>query len=217
MTRWQCISRTIVCLCGTALVSTTLAAEHTRTPGVNARQRGQQQRIRQGTRSGELTAEERSKLESEEKALQTEKQAYKADGVVTAAERKDLHQDQNQISKDIYREKHDAEVRPGTIPPTRRPRDPGVNGRQRVQQQRIAQGVHSGELTKDEAGKLRQEEKAIRTEERAYKADGKLTAAERQDLHQDLNQASKDIYQEKHDAETRPKAALPPPAPAPVR
>src|SRR5262245_53627731 len=110
MTRWQCISRTIVCLCGTALVSTTLAAERARTPGVNSRQRAQQQRIREGTRSGELTAEERSKLESEEKALQTEKRAYRADGIVTAAERKDLHKDQNQISKDIYREKHDAQV-----------------------------------------------------------------------------------------------------------
>lgn len=64
---------------------------------------------------------------------------------------------------------------------------------------RIQQGVKSGSLTREEARGLAQEQKQIRTEEHAYKADGKYTAAERQDVHQDLQQASKDIYQEKHD------------------
>src|SRR5262249_39522060 len=121
----------------------------------------------------------------------------------------------------IYREKHDGEVRPRASIPPHRPLDPGVNSRQHLQHARIAQGVRSGELTREEAGKLRQEQQAIRTEERAYKSDGKLTAAERKDLHQDRNQASKDIYQEKHDGETRvnpvPPPARPFPAPAPAK
>jgi len=82
-------------------------------------------------------------------------------------------------------------------------RDPGVNHRQQHQRGRIHQGVHSGELTKDEMKSLAQEQKAIRQQERAYKSDGKLTKDERKDLHQDLNQASKNIYNEKHDAEKR--------------
>lgn len=81
------------------------------TPGVSKRQVNQEERIAQGVKSGELTQAEAKKLQGEEKALRTEKRAYKDDGVVTPAERKDLHQDANQASKDIYAEKHDAEVR----------------------------------------------------------------------------------------------------------
>lgn len=84
--------------------------------------------------------------------------------------------------------------------------DPGVNHRQHQQQRRIDQGVRSGELTRQETRALRKEERAIRQEEKAYKSDGKLTRKERKDLHRDLNQASKDIYREKHDDDKRPRA-----------
>ena len=84
-----------------------------------------------------------------------------------------------------------------------RTRDPGVKARERVQRERIHQGVKSGELTRGEARGLRKEERGIRKEERQFKADGHLTAAERAKLHSDLNKTSKHIYQEKHDAEKR--------------
>jgi hypothetical protein len=82
-------------------------------------------------------------------------------------------------------------------------RDPGVNARQHNQSDRIAQSVRSGELTKSEAKSLMQEQRSIRQEERAYKSDGVLNRAERRDLHQDLNEASRNIRNEKHDGETR--------------
>lgn len=88
----------------------------------------------------------------------------------------------------------------------RRPHDPGVNARQHRQDARINQGVRSGQLTREETQKLRQERRAIRQEEHAYKSDGKLTKEERKDLHQDLNTLSKDIYNEKHDGDVRPRA-----------
>lgn len=78
-----------------------------------------------------------------------------------------------------------------------------MNARQHNQHDRIAQGVRSGELTRDEANVLRTRERSIRQEERQYKSDGILTRDERKDLHQDLNAASRSIYSEKHDAETR--------------
>ena len=78
-------------------------------------------------------------------------------------------------------------------------RDPGVNRRQHRQQARIEQGVKSGELTPRETHRLKAEQRAIRHEERAYKADGQLTGRERADLHRDLNAASRDIYRQKHD------------------
>lgn len=83
------------------------------------------------------------------------------------------------------------------------PLDPGVNVRQHHQQQRIGQGVRSGELTPAEARRLEREQRHIRREERRYKADGTLTPAERADLQHDLNRASRHIYNEKHDDQRR--------------
>jgi len=83
-------------------------------------------------------------------------------------------------------------------------RDPGVNQRQRDQHARIHQGVRSGQLTHQEAKSLRSEQRSIHQEERKDKADGKMTAAERKDLHKDLNKASKDIYADKHNSDVRP-------------
>ena len=81
--------------------------------------------------------------------------------------------------------------------------DPGVNHRQHNQQDRIAQGVRSGSLTRGEANGLRDEQRKVRQEERQYEADGALTRGERKDLQQDLNASIRSIYNEKHDAETR--------------
>lgn len=83
------------------------------------------------------------------------------------------------------------------------PHDPHVNARQHHQHERIAQGVRSGELTRNEAQRLAAEQRHIRQEERRYKSDGVLTTAERRDLQHDQNVASKHIYSEKHDAQHR--------------
>jgi hypothetical protein len=83
-------------------------------------------------------------------------------------------------------------------------RDPRVNARQHNQHARIHQGVKSGELTRREAHKVREEQRDVRQLERAYKSDGKLTHRERADLHHEQNQASRDIYRQKHDAQERP-------------
>lgn len=82
--------------------------------------------------------------------------------------------------------------------------DPRVNRHQAHQQDRVAQGVSSGELTRNEAKEIRGDRRAIRQKEHAYKSDGALTKDERKDLHQDLHQSSKNIYQQKHDEEKRP-------------
>lgn len=82
-------------------------------------------------------------------------------------------------------------------------RDPRVNARQHHQAHRIGQGVRSGELTRHEARGLAGEQRDIRQLERAYKSDGKLTGAERRDLHHEQNQASRDIHRQKHDTQER--------------
>ena len=82
-------------------------------------------------------------------------------------------------------------------------RDPRVNTRQHTQHDRIKQGVRSGELTRHETRRLAGEQRDVRQLERAYKSDGTLTGAERRDLHHEQNQASRDIYRQKHDAQAR--------------
>jgi hypothetical protein len=79
---------------------------------------------------------------------------------------------------------------------------PVVTERQENQAARINQGVANGELTKKEAARLRAEQKGIRAEKRAFKADGKLTAAERAQLRRDQNTASRHIYKKKHNTKT---------------
>ena len=78
-----------------------------------------------------------------------------------------------------------------------------VDAREHRQHKRIEQGVRSGQLTRDETKGLAAQQRDIRQKEKQYRSDGKFTKEERKDVQQDLNQASKDIYKEKHDAETR--------------
>ena len=101
-----------ILLSSLAIISSQAFAEPPHDPGVHARQQRQEQRIKQGVRSGELTKDEARKLREEQRAIRREERVYKADGKLTREERKDLHQDLNDLSKDIYTEKHDGEKRP---------------------------------------------------------------------------------------------------------
>lgn len=85
--------------------------------------------------------------------------------------------------------------------------DPYVNAHQHRQHERIQQGVRSGQLTRSETRELAQQQKTLRQQERSYKSDGVMTQSERQDMRQDLRSASKDVYMQKHDAETQPRIA----------
>jgi hypothetical protein len=74
---------------------------------------------------------------------------------------------------------------------------PTIADRKENQQDRIAQGVKSGQLTAGETSKLETKEAAINGETRADRAanGGKLTAAEKQQINKQQNQMSKQIYQ----------------------
>jgi hypothetical protein len=83
------------------------------TPRVDQRQANQEQRIEQGVASGQLTPRETLRLEREQKRVAVAEQKAKADGTVTAAERKKLHHMQDHASKDIRHQKHDRQHMPG--------------------------------------------------------------------------------------------------------
>ena len=70
------------------------------------------------------------------------------------------------------------------------------------QQQRIEQGLQSGQLNTKEAAKLEREESRVDKMESNALKDGKLTPAEQARINREQNKVSQDIYREKHDAQT---------------
>ena len=80
------------------------------------------------------------------------------------------------------------------------PRVNEVDNRQVNQQDRIANGVKSGQLTAGEAQHLEKNQAAIQRQKRAdMKANGgHLTKAEQNQLNREQNQQSRAIYRDKH-------------------
>jgi hypothetical protein len=76
--------------------------------------------------------------------------------------------------------------------------------REQRQQERIGQGVQSGELTAKETQRLEKEQAKIEADRQKAREDGKLTKKERTKLHQEQDRASRHIYQQKHDAQKQP-------------
>jgi hypothetical protein len=77
---------------------------------INERKENQQDRIAQGVQSGQLTAGETSHLENKESSLNKEEHNMRAEdnGKLTAADRSKINRQQNKLSRQIYRDKHNA-------------------------------------------------------------------------------------------------------------
>jgi hypothetical protein len=89
--------------------------------------------------------------------------------------------------------------------PTPGKNDHNINQRKGDQQQRIAQGVKSGQLTAGETSHLEHQEAGINREERGMRAqdNGHLTKQDRQTIHHQQNQESRRIYRDKHNSKVR--------------
>jgi hypothetical protein len=103
------LKTTLAVALSTMVVSAAFAG--TRDPGVNKRQHNQHARIHEGVKSGELTHSEAKALRSEQRAIRAEEAEFKSDGKLTRGERRELHRDLNESSRDIHREKHDNDSR----------------------------------------------------------------------------------------------------------
>ena len=169
-------------------------------PTIAQRKENQQDRIANGVKSGQLTAGETANLETKEAAINGETRADRAanGGKLTSAEKQQINQQQNQLSKQIYNDKHNAA--------TQNYGKSEIGQRQTNQQQRIAQGVKSGQLTAGETAKLENQQRGINQQVKADRAanGGKLTQGEKQQVNKEQNAASKNIYNKKHNAKTQP-------------
>ena len=80
-----------------------------------------------------------------------------------------------------------------------------INQRKANQQERIGNGVKSGQLTAGETSHLEHQEAGINKEERGMRAqdNGHLTKQDRRTLTKQQNQESRRIYRDKHNSKVR--------------
>lgn len=84
------------------------------------------------------------------------------------------------------------------------PASAGINRRQAHEQHRIYNGVRSGALTPHETYRLEREQARIARVEHRDRADGDgLSRRERANIARLQHRASRDIYHQKHDGQTR--------------
>jgi hypothetical protein len=170
-----------------------------KTPTIAERKENQQDRIANGVKSGQLTAGETANLESKEAAINGETRADRAanGGKLTESEKQQINQQQNQLSKQIYQDKHNAK--------TAQYGNNKVGERRENQQDRIAEGIKSGQLTAGETAKLENQQRGINQQVKADRSanGGKLTAGEKQQINKEQNRASKNIYNKKHNGKTQ--------------
>src|SRR5215469_6831509 len=168
---------------------------------VDGRRYNQQGRIAQGVRSGQLTAGETKNLEGREANLNREIHSDRAanGGTLTPQERQQVNRQQNNLSRSIYNDKHNAN--------TAHYGNNEVGQRRENQQDRIAQGIRSGQMTAGEAAKAENHEQNINRHIAADRAanGGRLTPQERQNINERQNNASRQIYHQKHNNKVAPK------------
>src|SRR3954469_22346133 len=76
-----------------------------------------------------------------------------------------------------------------------------INRIQDYQQNRIEQGVRSGQITRSEEYRLEQGERAIDRAQRRAEADGHVSAGERARIDGMVQRENRDIYRQSHDSQ----------------
>jgi hypothetical protein len=172
----------------TGLVATTMFA------APQTAYKSQQERIGQGVKSGQLTPRETTNLENKERAVNGEVRADRSanGGRLTGAERAQVNAQHQNLSKQIYTDKHNAAKDHFG--------NSEVGRREARQQQRIGSGIQSGRLNAGETSHLENREAGVKSEIHADRSanGGKLTPGERGAVNKQQNQLSKSIYKDKH-------------------
>jgi uncharacterized tellurite resistance protein B-like protein len=73
---------------------------------VKHRSQHQKHRIVKGVKNGELTRAETKDLIADQKEIRQDVKLAKADSKISAAEKRIITKEQNQVSREIYRKKH---------------------------------------------------------------------------------------------------------------
>jgi hypothetical protein len=166
--------------------------------GENAqRDADQQERVEQGLQSGQLNTKETGQLERQEQSIdRQESRDLKSGGTLTPQEQSRINREQNRVSGDIYQDKHNGVTgNPNSASSQRLQTDVQRNANQ---QQRIANGQNSGQLTSTEAGHLEGGQKRVNRNEANAAANGHVGAGEQGRIQGRENNQNRRVYDKKH-------------------
>ena len=196
------MKRKLIALALFAATSTlALADDAPRAEADTQRNVNQQERIEQGLESGELNTKEASRLERQQTVIERTEANALEDGKITRREQNVIQAEQNQASRSIYRQKHDAqEGNPNSASSQRMQANVERNANQ---QRRINEGIDSGELTNREAAELERGQARVTRAEANAGADGRVDAHEQANVQARENRQSNKTYRRKHNARTR--------------
>jgi hypothetical protein len=160
----------------------------------NGREANQDQRIANGLKTGQMTSGEAARADRTQSAIDAQVHNDRAanGGTLTGQEKQQINGEQNAASRQIYDEKHNG----NTIAPNE------VDNREANQQQRVANGLRSGQETSGEAARAnnRQANLDQRVHNDRVANGGALTKQQHRQINRQQNRNSRQVYNQKHNA-----------------
>jgi hypothetical protein len=164
----------------------------------NTRMANQDQRIAGGERSGQMTSGEAAKATAQQSHIDSQTAADRAanGGKLTGGEKQQINHEQNNASKNIYNDNHNANA----IKPN------AVDNREANQQDRTAQGIRSGQETAGEAGRTNARQAGVDQEVHNGRTanGGALNGQQKAQVNRQQNHNSNQIANQKHNNNSRP-------------
>lgn len=194
-------TRTVSCLTLMGLLVGMNAAWADNAADVVKRDVNQEKRIEEGLKSGTLNTREAARLEGEEARINRMESNAAKDGVITKREKARIERAQNKASRDIWREKHDAQQgNPNSASSQRMQADVQRNVNQ---QERIEQGIENGSVTNKELSNLERGQARVDRKEARAGADGHVSAQEQEHVQAAEHRQSRRIHRLKHNEQER--------------
>ena len=166
----------------------------------NTREANQDQRIANGLRSGQMTSGEAARAERTQSRIdqQVHNDRVANGGTLTNQEKQQVNREQNGASRQIYNDNHNGK----TVTPN------AVDNREANQQQRVAQGLRSGQETSGEAARsnANQSRVAQQVHNDRVANGGALNQQQKSQVNKEQNANSRQINKQKHN-----NATVPPP------
>ncbi len=189
-------------LIAAAAIGTSFAASAQTTPAsTTQRDARQEQRIENGLRDGSITPRENAALQRDEAHVDKLQARDLKDGSLSPREKAQLAAAQDHASRDIARAKgNGVNTNPLSASSQRAQADTQRNA---GQQQRIANGVKDGSLTRHEAARLENGQSHVDAREARAGADGHVGAGEQRRIARAETRQSARIHRQRHDAQHR--------------
>lgn len=163
-------------------------AERVSSYSIEQQQRDIHMRIQQGIDTGLITQDEAEKLSRRERDIRFREARIKHDNYASPQERDSLQRDLNALRADVERKLSNNRL-------SAQPQGylPDIAGREEQIGKRIDYGISVGLITRTEAQRLRQRENDIYRRETGFRADGRVTPSEREQLQRDLDKLTRDV------------------------